>query len=227
MPETTPNYSPAILGTSIAVLWFIHTGLSSSKEYNNYLSKLSDFFNKKPIILPSLIVLISPFILTRLALPEYELTGAFKQFLSIFTFVLGVVIARGKEKSDSRKRDKILANSLLVESFENLERLNRNKTRIQEKVDSPLLPLKLTKVESIVNVIAETQEVNSIKLVTLHLNIKSYIKPLKRLNSRIRKYNEQLDKKLANSSEDSQQLLPQILEIREKILKIIKVLSSF
>ncbi|MEG5040152.1 MULTISPECIES: hypothetical protein [unclassified Microcoleus] len=227
MPETTPNYSPAILGTSIAVLWFIHTGLSSSKEYNNYLSKLSDFFNKKPIILPSLIVLISPFILTRLALPEYELTGAFKQFLSIFTFVLGVVIARGKEKSDSRKRDKILANSLLVESFDNLERLNRNKTRIQEKVDSPLLPLKLTKVESIVNVIAETQEVNSIKLVTLHLNIKSYIKPLKRLNSRIRKYNEQLDKKLANSSEDSQQLLPQILEIREKILKIIKVLSSF
>ena len=227
MPETTPNYSPAILGTSIAVLWFIHTGLSSSKEYNNYLSKLSDFFNKKPIILPSLIVLISPFILTRLALPEYELTGAFKQFLSIFTFVLGVVIARGKEKSDSRKRDKILANSLLVESFENLERLNRNKTRIQEKVDSPLSPLKLTKVESIVNVIAETQEVNSIKLVTLHLNIKSYIKPLKRLNSRIRKYNEQLDKKLANSSEDSQQLLPQILEIREKILKIIKVLSSF
>ena len=217
MPETTPNYSPAILGTSIAVLWFIHTGLSSSKEYNNYLSKLSDFFNKKPIILPSLIVLISPFILTRLALPEYELTGAFKQFLSIFTFVLGVVIARGKEKSDSRKRDKILANSLLVESFENLERLNRNKTIIQEKVDSPLLPLKLTKVESIVNVIAETQEVNSIKLVTLHLNIKSYIKPLKRLNSRIRKYNEQLDKKLANSSEDSQQLLPQILEIREKI----------
>lgn len=227
MPETTPNYWPAILGTSIAVLWFIHTGLSSSKEYNNYLSKLSDFFNKKPIILPSLIVLISPFILTRLALPEYELTGAFKQFLSIFTFVLGVVIARGKEKSDSRKRDKILANSLLVESFENLERLNRNKTRIQEKVDSPLLPLKLTKVESIVNVIAETQEVNSIKLVTLHLNIKSYIKPLKRLNSRIRKYNEQLDKKLANSSEDSQQLLPQILEIREKILKIIKALSSF
>ena len=227
MSETTPNYSPAILGTSIAVLWFIHTGLSSSKEYNNYLSKLSDFFNKKPIILPSLIVLISPFILTRLALPEYELTGAFKQFLSIFTFVLGVVIARGKEKSDSRKRDKILANSLLVESFENLERLNRNKTRIQEKVDSPLSPLKLTKVESIVNVIAETQEVNSIKLVTLHLNIKSYIKPLKRLNSRIRKYNEQLDKKLANSSEDSQQLLPQILEIREKILKIIKVLSSF
>ncbi|MEG3837038.1 hypothetical protein [Microcoleus sp. Z1_C3] len=229
MPETTPNYWPAILGTSIAVLWFIHTGLSIgfSKKYNNFLSKASDFFNKKPIILPSLIVLISPFILTRLALPEYELTGAFKQVLSIFTFVLGVVIARGKEKSDSRKRDKILANSLLVESFENLERLNRNKTRIQEKVDSPLLPLKLTKVESIVNVIAETQEVNSIKLVTLHLNIKSYIKPLKRLNSRIRKYNEQLDKKLANSSEDSQQLLPQILEIREKILKIIKVLSSF
>ncbi|MEG4250018.1 hypothetical protein [Microcoleus sp. Pol10D4] len=227
MPETTPNYWSAILGTSIAVLWFIHTGLSSSKEYNNYISKVSDFFNKKPIILPSLIVLISPFILTRLALPEYELTGAFKQFLSIFTFVLGVAIARGKEKSDSRKRDKILANSLLVESFENLERLNRNKTRIQEKVDSPLLPLKLTKVESIVNVIAETQEVNSIKLVTLHLNIKSYIKPLKRLNSRIIKYNEQLDKKLANSSEDSQQLLPQILEIREKILKIIKALSSF
>ncbi|MFB8793816.1 MAG: hypothetical protein U7126_06205 [Microcoleus sp.] len=231
MPETTPNYSPAILGTSIAVLWFIHTGLSSSKQYNNYLSKLSDFFNKKPIILPSLIVLISPFILTRLALPEYELTGAFKQFLSIFTFVLGVVIARGKEKSDSRKRDKILANSLLVESFENLERLNRNKTKIQEKFASPLSVLNLIKLESLVNLIAETQEVNSIKLVKLHFNIKRYIKPLKRLNSKIRKYNDRLNdrlsKKIANSPEDSQQLLLQISEIRKKILKIIKVLSSF
>jgi uncharacterized membrane protein len=106
MPETTPNYSPAILGTSIAVLWFIHTGLSIgfSKQYDNYLSKFINFFNKKPIILPSLIVLISPFILTRLALPEYELTGAFKQVLSIFTFVLGVVIAREKEKSDFKKK---------------------------------------------------------------------------------------------------------------------------
>jgi uncharacterized membrane protein len=229
MPETTPNYSPAILGTSIAVLWFIHTGLSIgfSKQYDNYLSRFINFFNKKPIILPSLIVLISPFILTRLAFPEYELTGAFKQVLSIFTFVLGVVIAREKEKSDSRKRDKILANSLLVESWENLEILNTNKTRIQEKVDSPLLVLNITKVESLVNLIAETQEVNSIKLVALHLNTKRYIQRLKRLNSKIRKYNRQLSKKLANSSEDSQQLLPQISEVTKKILKIINVLSSF
>ena len=229
MPETTPNYSPAILGTSIAVLWLIHTGLSIgfSKQYDNYLSMFINFFNKKPIILPSLIVLISPFILTRLAFPEYELTGAFKQVLSIFTFVLGVVIAREKEKSDSRKRDKILANSLLVESWENIRILNINKTRIQEKVDSSLLLLKLTKVESIVDIIAETQEVNSIKLVTLHFNTKRYIKPLKCLNSKIRKYNRQLSKKLANSSEDSQQLLPQISEVTKKILKIINVLSSF
>ncbi|MEG3867244.1 hypothetical protein QT990_08705 [Microcoleus sp. T3_B1] len=229
MPETTPNYSPAILGTSIAVLWFIHTGLSIgfSKQYNNYLSKSSDFFNKKPIILPSLIVLISPFILTRLALPEYELTGAFKQVLSIFTFLLGVVIARGKEKSDSIKRDKILANSLLLECWENLKILNTNTTRIQEKVDSPLLVLNLIKLESLVNLIAETQEVNSIKLVKLYFNTKKYIQPLKLLNSKIRKYNAQLSKKLANSPEDSQELLPQISEIREKILKIIKVLSSF
>lgn len=229
MPETTPNYSPAILGTSIAVLWLIHTGLSIgfSKQYDNYLSMFINFFNKKPIILPSLIVLISPFILTRLAFPEYELTGAFKQVLSIFTFVLGVVIAREKEKSDSRKRDKILANSLLVESWENIRILNINKTRIQEKVDSPLLLLKLTKVESIVDLIAETQEVNSIKLVTLHFNTKRYIKPLKYLNSKIRKYNDQLDKKLANSSEDSQQLLPLISEVTKKILKIINVLNSF
>ena len=229
MPETTPNYSPAILGTSIAVLWFIHTGLSIefSKKYDNYLSRFINFFNEKPMILPSLIVLISPFILTRLSLPEYELTGAFKQVLSIFTFVLGVVIARGKEKSDSRKRDKILANSLLVESCENLERLNINKTRIQEKVSSPLLVLNLTKVESLVNFIAETQEVNSIKLVALHFNTKRYIKPLKRLNSKIRKYNDQLSQKLANSSEDAQQSLPQISDARKKILRIIKVLSSF
>ncbi|XZO04600.1 MAG: hypothetical protein ACM65L_13210 [Microcoleus sp.] len=227
MPETTPNYSPAILGTSIAVLWFIHTGLSSSKEYNNYLSKLSDFFNKKPIILPSLIVLISPFILTRLALPEYELTGAFKQFLSIFTFVLGVVIARGKEKSDSRKRDKILANSLLVECWENLRRLKINETRIQEKLEFRLLVLNLTKLESLVNLIAETQELNSIKLGELYFKKENYIKPLKLLNSKIRKYNGKPSKKLANSSEDSQQLLPQILEVRKKILKIINVLSSF
>jgi len=229
MPETTPNYSPAILGTSIAVLWLIHTGLSIgfSKQYDNYLSMFINFFNKKPIILPSLIVLISPFILTRLAFPEYELTGAFKQVLSIFTFVLGVVIAREKEKSDSRKRDKILANSLLVESWENIRILNINKTRIQEKVDSPLLLLKLTKVESIVDLIAETQEVNSIKLVTLHFNTKRYIKPLKRLNYKIKKYNDQLDKKLANSSEDSQQLLPLISEVTKKILKIINVLNSF
>ncbi len=229
MPETTPNYWPAILGTSIAVLWLIHTGLAIgfSKQYNNYLSKSSDFFNKKPIILPSLIVLICPFILTRLALPEYELTGAFKQVLSIFTFVLGVVIARGKEKYDSRKRDKILANSLLLECWENLKILNTNTTRIQEKVDSPLLVLKLTKLESLVNLIAETQEVNSIKLVKLYFNTKSYIKPLKSLNFKIRNYNDKLSKKLANSPEDSQQLLPQISEIREKLLKIIKVLSSF
>ncbi|MEG5057010.1 hypothetical protein QUB60_03715 [Microcoleus sp. A2-C5] len=229
MPETPPNYSPAILGTSIAVLWLIHTGLSIgfSKKYNNFLSRFINFFNKKPIILPSLIVLISPFMLTRLALPEYELTGAFKQVLSIFTFVLGVVIAREKEKSDSRKRDKILANSLLVESCENIERLDINKTRIQEKVDSPLLVLNLTKVESLVNLIAETQEVNSIKLVTLHFNTKSYIKHLKRLNSQIRKYNRQLSKKLANSSEDSQQLLLQVSKVREKILKITSGLNSF
>lgn len=229
MPETTPNYWPAILGTSIAVLWFIHTGLSIgfSKKYNNYLSRLRDFFNKKPIILPSLIVLISPFILTRLALPEYELTGAFKQVLSIFTFLLGVVIARVKEKSDSRKRDKILANSLLLECWENLKILNTNTTRIQEKVDSPLLVLNLTKLESLVNLIAETQEVNSIKLGELYFNTENYLKPLKNFNFKIRKYNDQLSEKLADSPEDSQQLLPQILEIREKILKIIKVLSSF
>jgi len=229
MPETTPNYSPAILGTSIAVLWLIHTGLSIgfSKQYDNYLSMFINFFNKKPIILPSLIVLISPFILTRLAFPEYELTGAFKQVLSIFTFVLGVVIAREKEKSDSRKRDKILANSLLVESWENIRILNINKTRIQEKVDSRLLVLKLTKVESLVTLLAETQEVNSIKLAQLYFNTKRYIKPLKYLNSKIRKYNDQLDKKLANSSEDSQQLLPLISEVTKKILKIINVLNSF
>ncbi|HBK23506.1 MAG TPA: hypothetical protein DDZ60_13640 [Planktothrix sp. UBA10369] len=86
MPEITPNYWPTILGTSIAVLWFIHTGLSIgfSKQYDNYLSILINLFNKKPILLPSIIVLISPFILTRLALPEYELTGAFKQDLLLF-----------------------------------------------------------------------------------------------------------------------------------------------
>jgi hypothetical protein len=57
MPETTPNYWPAILGTSIAVLWLINTGLSigSSKQYDNYISRFIKFFNKKPIILPSLI----------------------------------------------------------------------------------------------------------------------------------------------------------------------------
>src|SRR6476661_9362868 len=229
MPETTPNYSPVILGTSIAVLWLIHTGLSIgfSKQYDNYISRFINFFNKRPIILPSLIVSISPFILTRLAFPEYELTGAFKQVLSIFTFVLGVVIAREKEKSDSRKRDKILANSLLVESWENLEILNTNKTRIQEKVDFPLEVLKLTKVEYLVTLLAETQEVNSIKLAQLHFNTKRYIKPLKRLNSQIRKYNRQVSKKLANSSEDSQQLLLQISKVREKILKITSGLSSF
>jgi hypothetical protein len=164
--------------------------------------------------------------LTRLALPEYELTGAFKQVLSIFTFVLGVVIAREKEKSDSRKRDKILANSLLVESCENIRILNINQTIIEKKVNSPLLLLEITKLESLVNVIAETQEVDSIKLVTLHSNTKNYIEPLKLFNSKIRKYNGQISKKLAKSPEDSQQLLPQILEIKEKILKIIKVLSS-
>jgi hypothetical protein len=132
MSETTPNYWPAIWGTSIAVLWFIHTGLSIglSKQYDNYLSRIRIFFNKRSIILPSLIVLISPFILTRLALPEYEITGAFKQILSIFTFVLGVVIAREKEKSASRRSDRMLVTSLLVESLENLGTLNKNKTKV-------------------------------------------------------------------------------------------------
>ena len=225
MPETTPNYSPAILGTSIAVLWLIHTGLSIgfSKQYNNYISRFITFFNKKPIILPSLIVLISPFILTRLAFPEYELTGAFKQVLSIFTFVLGVVIAREKEKSDSRKRDGILVASLLFESLDNLRRLNINKTKIQDKLESRLLPLKINRVESIVNLIAETNEVNLIKLVAIHFKTKPYIQLLKRLNYKIKKYNRQL----ANSSEESQQLLLQISEVSKEISKVTKDLRSF
>ena len=229
MPEITPNYSPAILGTSIAVLWLIHTGLSIglSKQYDNYLSRIINFFNKKPIILPSVIVLISPFILTRLALPEYELTGAFKQVLSIFTFVLGVVIAREKEKSNSRKRDGILVASLLFESLDNLRRLNINQTKIQDKLESRLLPLKIDRVESIVNLIAETKEVNLIKLVAIHFKTKPYIQLLKRLNYKIKKYNHQQSKKLANSSEESQQLLLHISDVSKEISKVTKDLKSF
>lgn len=229
MPEITPNYSPAILGTSIAVLWLIHTGLSIgfSKQYDNYLSMFINFFNKKPIILPSLIVLISPFILTLLAFPEYELTGTFKQVLSIFTFVLGVVIAREKEKSDSRKRDSILVASLLFESLENLRTLNKNKTKVQENSKSRLSLLKTEKVESIVNLIAETKEVNLIKLVAINFKTQPYIKLLKRLNYKIRKYNSQLSQKLPNSLEESQELLLQISEVSKEISKVTKDLRSF
>ena len=48
MSETTPNYWPAIWGTSIAVLWFLHTGLSIglSKQYDNYLSRIRIFLIK-------------------------------------------------------------------------------------------------------------------------------------------------------------------------------------
>jgi hypothetical protein len=80
----------------------------------------------------------------------------------------------GKKKNPtSRKRDKILVNSLLVESLENLRRLNINKTKIQEKNRVSLISIKDSKVESIVNLIAETQEVNSIKLVAIHFKNKT------------------------------------------------------
>lgn len=229
MAETTPNYWPAIWGTSIAVLWFLHTGLSIglSKQYDNYLSMISIFFNKRPIILPSLILLISPFILTRLALPEYEITGAFKQVLSIFTFVLGVVIAREKEKSASRRRDRMLVTSLLVESLENLETLNKNKTKIHEKPESKLSFLKTKKVESIVNLIAETKEVNLINLAAIIFRTKPYIRRLKLLNSKIKKYNSKLSEKLANSSEESQELILHISDISEEISKVTKDLRIF
>ncbi|MFE1746039.1 hypothetical protein [Coleofasciculus sp. H7-2] len=229
MPDTTPNYSPAILGTSIAILWLIHTGLSIgfSKQYDSYLSRIINFFNKKPIILPSLIVLISPFILTRLALPEYELTGAFRHVLSILTFVLGVVITREKEKSASRRRDKMLVTSLLVESLENLGTLNKNKTKIQEKPESKLSFLKTKKVESIVNLIAETKEVNLINLAAIIFRTQPYVRRMKLLNSKIKKYNSKLSEKLANSSEESQKLLLHISEVSEEISKVTKDLRSF
>jgi len=172
-------------------------------------------------------VLISPFILTCFALPEYEITGGFKQILSIFTFVLGVVIAGEKEKSASRRRDRMLVTYLLVESLENLGTLNKNKTKIQEKPESELSLLKTKKVESIVNLIAETKEVNLIKLAAIIFRTKPYIRLLKRLNSKIKKYNSKLSEKLANSSEESQELLLHISEVSEEISKATKDLRSF
>jgi hypothetical protein len=172
-------------------------------------------------------VLISPFILTRLALPEYEITGAFKQVLSIFTFVLGVVIAREKEKSASRRRDRILVSSLLVESLDNLGALKKNKSKIQEKPESKLSLLKTKTVESIVNLRAETKELNLINLVAIIFRTQPYIRRLKILNSKIKKYNSKLSKKLANSSEESQELLLHISEVSEEMSKVTKDLKSF
>lgn len=229
MTETTPNYWPAILGTSIAVLWFIHIGLSIGfeKRYDNYRSKMITFFNNKPIIIPSFIVLVSPFILTRLALPEYELTGAFKQVLSIFTFVLGVVIAREKEKSDARKRNKILVNSLLIESFENLKKLKINEKRIQNKSKRRLLKINIESVENQISLMAKTKEVSIIKLVGITYKTSPYIKRLADLNSKIKKYNGNLSKNLDNSTEYSQELLRHICEMSKEIKQVTKDLSKF
>jgi hypothetical protein len=165
--------------------------------------------------------------LTRLALPEYEITGAFKQILSIFTFVLGVVIAREKEKSASIRRDRMLVTSLLVESLENLVTLNKNKTKIKEKPESKLSLLKTEKVESIVNLRAGTKDVNLINLVAIIFRTQPYIKRLKRLNYKIKKHNSKLSKKLANSSEESQELLFHISEVSKEISKATNDLKSF
>jgi uncharacterized membrane protein len=134
-----PNYSPAILITAIAFLWLIHRALliGNSKLYEEYVYKIINWFNEKPILTPFFLTVIS--LLTfPLARPDWELTGAFKQTIAIFTFALGVLISRRKDKSDLIKKDIFIIASIKSELDMNLQALERN----QEIIDRQILEYK-------------------------------------------------------------------------------------
>jgi len=130
-----PNYSPAILITAIAFLWLLHKALliGNSQHYEDYAYKISNWFFVKPILTPFFLTVIS--LLTfPLALPDWELTGAFKQSIAIFTFALGVLISRRKEKSDLIKKDIFIIASLKAELDINLQALERNQEIIEGQI---------------------------------------------------------------------------------------------
>ncbi|MBD2603892.1 hypothetical protein H6G81_04925 [Scytonema hofmannii FACHB-248] len=148
MPESTPNFLPSILATILVIIWFLHKGLliGFDKKYKKLLFKVTLWLNKRPIILPTILMLISPFLFTYLALPQFELTGLFKQIFSIFTFMLGVIVTRLKEEKLSKGNKKIAVIAAANEHHFNIEILKSNLKIIENNSKQPL---KLLKTESL------------------------------------------------------------------------------
>ncbi|MBD2487604.1 hypothetical protein [Aulosira sp. FACHB-615] len=148
MSESTPNFLPSILATILVIVWFIHKGLliGFDKKYKRLIHKVTIWLNKRPIILPTILVLISPFLFTYLALPQFELTGLFKQIFSIFTFIIGVMVTRLKEEKISKESKRNAMVNAVNEHHENIKILKYNLKIIRNNSKKPL---KLIKTESL------------------------------------------------------------------------------
>ncbi|MFB2878205.1 hypothetical protein [Floridanema aerugineum] len=219
MCQETPNYLPAILGTSIAVLWLLHKSLliGFPKEYEKYTYKVIKWLKRKQIVLPTMIVLAAPFILTWMALPQYELTGLYKQSLLIFTFILGVIIAKTKDNAALREKNRALFVSLLMEFEENSKVLIQNKKIIENRQYRPLKALQTNALNSLIENLPKQDPT---RLVKKFRALKDFIRELDELNFSIEKANS------TNSLESRMTLLTCICNLLEDLPKL-KITTLF
>ncbi|MBD1217840.1 MAG: hypothetical protein H9536_11075 [Aphanizomenon flos-aquae Clear-A1] len=204
MSESIPNFLTSIAATSLVIIWFIHTGLliGFDKKYKKYISKVTLWFNKRPIVLPSIIVLMSPFLFTYLALPQFELTGLFKQIFSIFTFILGVIVTRSKEEKSSKNNKQKAFINAINENNSNIEILKYNLETIENNCNRPLKTLKTEYLNLIIDNIPQE---NLSKFASRHRAITILLDTFNDFNNFIESNNSQ------QFLDERKSLLPQIL----------------
>ena len=210
MSESTPNFLPSIAATSLVIIWFIHTGLliGLDKKYKKYISKVTLWFNKRPIVLPSIMVLISPFLFTYLALPQFKLTGLFQQTFAVFTFILGVVVTRSKEEKLSQKNKQKAFINAINDHKSNIGILKYNLKTIENNYNRPLKTLKTEYLNLIIDNIPQE---DLLKFASRHREISKLIDNFTNFNKSIESQNSQ------PSLDRRKSLLPKISNLLEKL----------
>ncbi len=210
MSESTSNFLPSIIATSLVIIWFIHTGLliGLDKKYKKYISKVTLWFNKKPIVLPSIIVLMSPFLFTYLALPQFELTGLFQQTFSVFTFILGVVVTSSKEEKSSQKNKQKAFINAINDNKSNIKILKYNFKMIENNYNRPLKTLKIEYLNLIIDNIPQE---DFLKFASRHREISKLIDNFTDFNKSIESHNSQ------PALDARKSLLPKISNLLEEL----------
>lgn len=192
----------------------MHKGLliGFDKQYKRLIHKVTLWLNKRPIILPTVLGLISPFLFSYLAIPQFELTGLFKQTFSIVTFILGVMVTRLKEEKLSKESKRNAMVNAINEYQGNIKNLKYNLKIIKNNGKQPL---KLLKIEHL-NLIGDNITLEKIqKLAAKKRAIQQFMEELNNFNVLIKSGNS------PKGLDGRKSLLPEISNLLAQLPKLL------